>query len=157
MGILLLTSTLAHSEDSRTTVTVKVTVIAPASCVLNDGNAVNVDFGNDMVTKKVDGSNYKRPIPVNLVCTGVTNNAMKFQLKGTRASFGGTNILATNNPNLGIAIQILGLNVAVPLNSNVSFTYPNIVKLQAVPVKKPDSTLSSGKFSAGATLTVDYQ
>ncbi|MGL5425994.1 fimbrial protein [Serratia fonticola] len=156
-GVLLLSSALAHSASTTTTVTVKVTVFAPLPCRLNDGNVVEVDFGNDMLTKNVDGKNYSQPIPFNLVCSGASNNAMKFRIQGTKASFGGTNILMTSNTNLGIAIQIKGFGLTVPINSDVKFTYPKTLPLEAVPVKRPGSTLRSGKFTAGAILTVDYQ
>ncbi|ELM3741181.1 fimbrial protein [Yersinia ruckeri] len=152
---LLLSSTLAHSDEL--TIEVKFTVVIPSPCILNDGKIVQVDFGNDVSTKKVDGKNYSRSIPFNLVCVGETNNAMKFRIKGTQASFGGSNTLVTSNTNLGIAIEVERFLLAVPLNSDIAFTYPGMIPLQAVLVKRPGSTLRGGKFSAGATLSVDYQ
>lgn len=157
MGILLLPSTLVHSAQTSTTVTVKVTVLAQLPCILNGGKVVEVNFGNDMVTKKVDGKNYIRPIPFELVCSGEGDNTMKLRIKGTQASFGGTNTLETSNPNLGIDIQIKGFGLRFPLNNDVGFTYPKMLSLQAVPIKRPGSTLSSGSFSAGATITVNYE
>ncbi|UZX70635.1 fimbrial protein [Yersinia ruckeri] len=155
-GILLLTSSLAHSEIKTATVTVNVTVFAPLPCILNGSKVAEVNFGNDIMIKKIDGKNYTKPIPFDLVCFG-NKNAMKFQIRGTRASFGGNNTLETSNPNLGISINIKGFNVSVPINSDVLFTYPKTLPLQAVLVKKPGSTLSSGIFSSGAIIIISYQ
>ncbi|UAN45367.1 fimbrial protein [Serratia sp. JSRIV001] len=154
-SVLLLTSVLAYSEEQLIAVNVKVTVIAAPSCVTNNGNMLIVDFGSDIVTKKVDGKNYKRPIPFNLYCSGLASNALKFQLQGTRASFGDENILSTNNQNLGIAIEYHTLSI--PLNQDLNFNYPYIPALDAVLVKRPGSTLSGGRFTAGITLSVNYQ
>lgn len=156
MGIILfITSALAYSEEQLIAVNVKVNVIAAPSCVANNDNVIIVNFGSDIVTKKVDGKKYSRSIPFNLYCSGLASNALTFQLQGNRASFGDENIVSTNNPNLGVAIEYYTL--PIPLNQDLKFNYPYIPVLNAVLVKRPGSTLRGGGFTAGITLTVNYQ
>lgn len=150
-SILLLVSSLATAI---TTVTIKVTVVAPPPCVINGDRPIEVNF-DEVVTTRVDGYNYIREVPYSVQCTGATSNDMVMQIQGTTANFGSDNVLATNQPNLGIAL--LNSGNAQPLNSDFSFTYPNLPVLKAVPVGSPGSTLQAGAFSAAATMKVYYQ
>ncbi|KYQ98872.1 exotoxin [Serratia plymuthica] len=150
---LLLPGTLAQAV---TTVTVRITVVAPPPCTINYGRTIEVDFGNDVLTTRVDGSNYRRQIPYSVQCSGNTTNAMTLQIEGSGAGFG-YNVLRTSKPDLGIALFVTDANVPLPLNTMIKFTYPGIPTLNAAPTKRAGSTLTAGAFSAGATLKVDYQ
>jgi type 1 fimbria pilin len=146
----------AHAADS--TISVEVTVVAPLPCVINGGQTIEVDFGNDVVTKQVDGRNYRRPIPYTVQCTGNTTNAMTLQMQGNGAGTGfQLNALRTNNPDLGIALYSDNGNNPLQLNNPIQFTYPAIPTLSAAPVKRSGGTLKAGTFSAGATIKVEYQ
>ncbi|MFO6502704.1 fimbrial protein [Serratia marcescens] len=151
-GLLAALPMLACAAPSAT-VTVKVTVVAPPPCVINDDRPVEVEFG-DVMTTRVDGDNYKMPVNYTLSCTGGTSNAMKLQVKGNGAAFDAT-VLQTNKTGLGIELRQGDGKLAV--NSWLNFTYPNKPELWAVPVKQAGTTLTGGEFSAGATMTVDYQ
>ncbi|MDW5512097.1 fimbrial protein [Serratia proteamaculans] len=135
------------------TVTVKVTVVAPPPCVINDDRPIDVEFG-DVMTTRVDGDNYKMPVNYTLSCTGGTSNAMKLQVKGIGAAFDAT-VLQTNKAELGIELRQGDSKLAV--NDWLNFTFPNKPELWAVPVKQRGATLTGGEFSAGATMAVDYQ
>ncbi|MGN7975534.1 fimbrial protein [Serratia sp. 22264] len=138
---------------STATVTVKVTVVAPPPCVINDDRPIDVEFG-DVMTTRVDGDNYKMPVNYTLSCTGAPSNAMKLQVKGTGAAFDAT-VLQTNKAALGIELRQGDSKLAV--NDWLNFTYPNMPELWAVPVKQTGATLTGGEFSAGATMAVAYQ
>lgn len=135
------------------TVTVKVTVVAPPPCVINDDRPIDVEFG-DVMTTRVDGDNYKMQVNYTLSCPGAPSNAMKLQVKGTGAAFDAT-VLQTNKAELGIELRQGDSKLAV--NDWLNFTYPNKPELWAVPVKQRGATLSGGEFSAGATMEVAYQ
>lgn len=135
------------------TVTVKVTVVAPPPCVINDDRPIDVEFG-DVMTTRVDGSNYKMPVNYTLSCPGAPSNAMKLQVKGSGAAFDAT-VLQTNKTGLGIELRQGDSKLAV--NDWLSFTFPNKPELWAVPVKQTGATLTGGEFSAGATMEVAYQ
>ncbi len=151
-GVLAALPMLVWAASSAT-VTVKVTVVAPPPCVINDDRPVEVEFG-DVMTTRVDGDNYKMPVNYTLSCTGGTSNAMKLQVKGNGATFDAT-VLQTNKTGLGIELRQGDGKLAV--NSWLNFTYPNKPELWAVPVKQAGTTLTGGEFSAGATMAVDYQ
>ncbi|MDT3253738.1 fimbrial protein [Serratia sp. root2] len=150
-GMLVTLPMLVFAASS--TVTVKVTVVAPPPCVINDDRPIEVEFG-DVMTTRVDGSNYKMPVNYTLSCTGGTSNAMKLQVKGIGAAFDAT-VLQTNKAELGIELRQGDSKLAV--NDWLNFTYPNKPELWAVPVKQSGATLTGGEFSAGATMEVAYQ
>ncbi|WP_081248362.1 fimbrial protein [Serratia plymuthica] len=139
---------------SSTTVNVKVTVLAPPPCVINGDNTIVVNFGSNVVISRVDGSNYLKTIDYTLECKGNTKNAMKMMIEGSGATFD-SGVLQTNKTDFGIALKQNGQPLKV--YQWVNFTYPAKPVLQAVPVKRSGSTLSTGTFFAGATLKVDYQ
>lgn len=151
VGVLLAAAPLlAHAA---TTVTVKVTVVAPPPCVINGNRTIEVDFG-EVMTTRVDGKNYRTPVNYSLSCSGQSKNAMKLQVQGTGAAFD-TTVLKTNKTGLGIQLQQGSSKLAV--NGWLNFTYPNTPELWAVPVKQSGVNLSGGEFTAGATLKVAYQ
>ncbi|VEA61122.1 Minor fimbrial protein prsF precursor [Serratia plymuthica] len=135
-------------------VTIKVTVVAPPPCTINGEQVIDVDFGSELLTTQIDGSNYLKTVDYSLECQSGTSNAMKLQIQGTPTAFD-SSALQTNMADLGIALKVNGS--ALTVNDWVNFTYPNKPVLQAVPVKRAGSTLNGGDFSAGATLMVDYQ
>ncbi|AHY06097.1 fimbrial protein [Serratia plymuthica] len=136
------------------TIKVTVTIVAPPPCVINNNNLIEVNFGNDVMTTRIDGSYKKQPVVYSVECKNAPNNAMKMQIQGNSAGFDGE-VLQTNKDDLGVALLRNGNRQ--PINTWVNFTYPNLPKFEAVPVKQAGATLSGGAFSAGATMQVEYQ
>lgn len=139
---------------ANTMVTVKVTVVAAPPCIINDDQAIDVDFGSELLTTKIDGSNYIKTVDYTLECKNNTSNAMKMQVQGSATTFD-SSALQTNMKDLGVALKANGS--ALTINNWMNFTYPNKPVLQAVPVKRAGSSLSGGDFVAAATLMVAYQ
>lgn len=137
-----------------TNLTIRATIIAPPPCVINGGSTLDVPFGNDLLTSRVDVVNYRREVPYTVVCDSPFSNAMKLELKGTAAAFD-PDVLLTRKADLGVKLFINGADW--PLNTAVNFTHPNFPVVQAVPVKRAGSRLTGGVFDAAATLVVDYQ
>lgn len=135
------------------TVTVTVTIIAP-TCEVNGNNLIEVNFGNDVLTSRIDGSYKKTPVPYSVKCKDAPSAAMKLRIDGIGAAFDGK-VLRTNQTDFGIAF--LNGGTALPIDSWLKFTYPNLPSLEAVPVKRSGAKLVGGAFSAGATLKVEYQ
>lgn len=139
---------------ANTTVNFSVTVIDPPPCKINDGNDVSVDFGTEVLITRVNGENYKKPVPYNLTCVPEpSSNALKMQFSGQAAGF--DSALATSNSNLGI--KLLQGDTVLPVNSWLNFTWPTTPQINAVLVKRPGSTLSPGAFTGVATMVVHYQ
>lgn len=140
--------------QAETGLTLRAVIIAPPPCVINSGTTLNVPFGNDLLTSRVNGVNYRRDVPYTVTCNSPFNNALTLELKGTGAAFDSA-VLMTRKADLGVKLFVNG--AAWPLNRVVNFTYPNIPVVQAVPVKRAGSKLTGGAFDATATLVVDYQ
>ncbi|CUZ93809.1 putative minor fimbrial subunit StfE [Serratia marcescens] len=140
---------------SATNITVSVTVLAPLPCVFDGNKPIEVNFGDEVLTTRIDGGNYRMPIAYSLSCSGQGKNAMKLQIAGNGASFN-SQLLQTNVNGLGIALLRNGTRI--PLNSWQSFTYSTTLPvLEAVPVRQAGVELPTGEFSASATLRADYQ
>lgn len=76
------------AEGDTTTITVNGTLIDGPQCVIDGNNTVDVKFGDDLITRLVDGVNYKKEIQYGLTCTGLNSNALKLTIRGALASFG---------------------------------------------------------------------
>ncbi|HEJ0329746.1 fimbrial protein [Serratia marcescens] len=155
-GFFILCATspsVVKAANSSTSVTVKVTVVAPPPCVINGDRTIDVDFGN-VNTTDVDGQNHLTTVDYTLECESGSSNAMKMAIMGSPTAFDGS-ALQTNITDFGIALKANGMPLTI--NNWLNFTYPDKPVLQAVPVKRNGVTLKGGEFSAGATMMVNYQ
>ncbi|MGJ3355774.1 fimbrial protein [Providencia sp. Je.9.19] len=157
-GVLIMTPWWSYGSLSQ--VTVKVTVVS-SPCSINNNQPLLVEFGDVLITR-VDGVNYRKPIPYTLNCPAdkLNNNMLKLQIQGTGITvLGPTLVLEVPNvPNFGIQLQ--RDNTPLAPNTWVNFTYnspADAPKLYAVPVMKPNTTLNVGAFRASSTMRVEYQ
>ncbi|RAX00322.1 MULTISPECIES: fimbrial protein [unclassified Photorhabdus] len=139
--------------SGKTPVNIYGVVIAPPPCVINNGNTIDVDFGDVMITR-IDGVNYMQPVKYTVKCEKMPANAMKMMISGNTASFDPA-VLQTNHTGLGIAVIHNGRKL--PVNDWMKFNYPDFPELHAVPVKDMAAVLQGGDFGAGATMMVEYQ
>lgn len=136
---VLVTLPLRAGASNTATITIKVTVVAPPPCTVNDNKTITVEFG-DVMTTRVDGNNYRMPVNYTLDCRSASANAMKLQVQGNGAAFDGT-VLRSDKAGLGIKL-LQGSN-KLPINTALNFTYPNKPELWAVPVKQSGATLTA--------------
>ncbi|HCR2978925.1 TPA: fimbrial protein [Serratia marcescens] len=141
------------SQAATSPIYISGTITSKPQCVINGNQTIRVDFGDDLITTKVDGSNYIRQVDYTLECRNNSKNAMKMKVVGTAAAFN-SSAIQSSKANLAIALRANGNPLTI--GSWLNFTYPDKPLLQAVPVKG-SGTLSAGAFSAAATLMVDYQ
>lgn len=139
------------------------TLIAPPPCYINAGGPIVVDFGDNIGTKKVDGVNYAQPVPYQIVCTDDPYSTITWVLgltvKGTPTSFDDSAVQmaidGSSSTDLGIKLTLSGQDFT--LNKRVALETGPQPTMEAVPVKKPGSTLPEGYFHGTATLLADYQ
>lgn len=137
------------------------TLVEPPACTINNGGNVDVDFGNRVGVKKVDGVNYLQPMNYQITCDANANananaNAllMTLEITGKAATYDKAGVI-TNITDL--AIQIKQNGVAFELNKPIPISMTNPPQLEAVPVKRLGATLKEGPFEAMATLKAVYQ
>lgn len=131
------------------------TLIEPPPCVINNSQPIEVNFGNDVMTSRVDGTSYKKmPVTYTLSCTGNATNALRMQIEGTAAAF---NSQWLNGNKTNFAIALLNNGAALGVNRWFNFTYPVVPVLEAVPAKNPTGALTGGAFNATATMKIDYR
>ncbi|CAM4236592.1 fimbrial protein [Serratia silvae] len=150
---LVLVLGMSAAIAATSNLTISGNILLPPPCVINGDQLITVDFTNEVMTTRVDGINYRQPVPYTLECSAGNTNALKMRIVGVDAGFAGA--LYTSKGDLGIALT--NDSQAMPVNSWLNFTLPNQPKLFATLVKRPGTTLSGGPFTAGATMVIDYQ
>ncbi|MCK7347724.1 fimbrial protein [Enterobacter kobei] len=151
--IFVTLSQYCYSKTATATVSVTVTIIGAATCDINNGDDIDVNFGSAIDAEMIDGVSYDlQPVPITLNCDKAPTGSVKFALNADTASFD-SKAMKTTNSELGIYLLKKG-TVQAPGTWN-DIQYNQTVTLQAVLVKKNGTTLSGGKFTA--TGTVVYQ
>ncbi|CAI1819802.1 putative minor fimbrial subunit StfF [Serratia plymuthica] len=131
------------------------TLVRAPSCEINEGQAIDVNFGDRVGVSKVDGSNYLQTIDYHITCEpGATTLELGLRVVGAPTIFDGA-ALQTNVSDLGIRLLQNGLPLQI--NQRVAIDPKNPPRLQAVPVKKMGVALPEGVFEVTATLLADYQ
>lgn len=124
-------------------------------CIISDNETVDVNFGDKIGVNKVDGVNYRTTIDYLITCDhGASGYDMTLTLSGNKTTYDDAAI-QTDHANL--AIKVLQNGKPFTLGKPVPIDPKNPPKLEAVPVKTPDSTLIGGAFLATATLAANYQ
>lgn len=132
------------------------TLNEPPACTINNGQTVEVNFGERVGVSKVDGKNYLQRIEYGITCEqggGGSGVTLGLTLSGPVSGFDAA-ALQTNIPDL--AIRILQDGQPLELNKRIDIVMYRPPVLQAVPVKRTGAELPSGAFNVTATLLADY-
>ncbi len=132
------------------------TLIEPPPCTINDGNRVDVDFGERVGINKVDGVNYRQVMNYQITCevAAGSNWTMTLSLTGTAAGFDKDALLSSKTD---LGIRVYQNDTVFTPGSSLSIDPDKPPRLEAVPVKRAGATLTEGAFEAWATLRADYQ
>lgn len=131
------------------------TLVAPPACTINNGEMVDVDFGERVGVSKVDGQNYLQTVNYRITCSpGGNGLLMGLKVTGSATGFDPA-ALQTNVVDLGIRLLQNGRPLTLNQRFAIDAAAPPL--LQAVPVKKPGAALKAGAFMVTATLLADYQ
>ena len=152
---LLLCGSSVMAFAQTATVKVSVTVMQPLPCTINGGRPIEVDFGDEVMTTRINGNFYRMPIDFSFTCNNPYKNAMRLQVQGGTANFAGAARHQSGWFGYPHLAKARWGSTAAEFRHN--FSYPNPVKLDAVPVKRSGVNLETGEFTASATLRVDYQ
>lgn len=148
-------SLAALAEDNTAIITVTVTVNA-APCEINNNQLIDVDFGDSVITTDVAKGTVEKPVNYTLDCANADQNkTLAMRISGAGADFD-DKVLKTSIPELGVKMKADGADY--PLNSNLTLaSATSKPALTALLVQQPGARLPTGGFTAGATMTVDYQ
>ncbi|EUM08936.1 fimbrial protein [Enterobacter sp. E12] len=142
--------------DGDVDMTFRGTLIEPPPCTINDGNRVDVNFGERVGINKVDGVNYRQMMNYQITCdnAGSGSWALTLSLTGAAAGFD-EQALQTNKTDLGI--RVYQNDKPFTPGSTLAIDISNPPRLEAVPVKREGAILTEGAFESLATLRADYQ
>jgi type 1 fimbria pilin len=145
----------AIADQNTALITVKVTVNA-APCEINNNQVIDVDFGNNVITTDVAKGTVEKPVNYTLDCTNADQSkTLVMRISGSGADFDDT-VLKTSITELGVKLKAGGVDY--PLNTDLALaSSASKPALTALLVQQPGSRLPTGGFTAGATMTVDYQ
>jgi type 1 fimbria pilin len=145
----------AQAVDGEAEMSFHGTLMTPPLCTINDGEQIDVDFGERVGINKVDGVNYRVPVNYQISCEQNGQGwTMSLSLNGTATGFDGE-ALQTDKSDLGV--RVYRNDVPFTPNSAIDINPASPLVLTAVPVKRAGATLTEGKFEALVTLQVDYK
>lgn len=155
-GGLIAGTTSTQGKDGVADMTFHGTLIEPPPCTINDGNQVDVDFGDRVGINKVDGVNYRQRLNYQITCDSALGSswALTLSLSGVAVGFDNEAVLTDKT---GLGIRIYQNDTPFTPNSSLKINLVNPPTLEAVPIKQPGATLTEGVFEAWATLRADYE
>lgn len=155
MLLLLVSATLSVPGMAADNMKFSGTLIEPPPCTINNDGQVDVDFGNRVGVKKVDGVNYLQVMNYQIKCDpSVSARDMTLEIMGTPADY---DAAAVSSNVTDLAIQIQQNGVPFELNKPIPIRLASPPVLSAVPIKRAGATLIEGPFEATATLRAVYQ
>ncbi|RJF53295.1 hypothetical protein D4100_22705 [Serratia inhibens] len=131
------------------------TLLSPPPCIINGGQMIEVNFGERLGVKQIDGVKYMQTVDYRLECDpGAGGAGLGLTLIANDSPLG-RDVITTNLFGFGIRMMLNGQ--PFNLNQRVLIDAANPPVMQAVPVQKPDLFLTEGAFEGLATLLADYQ
>lgn len=152
--VLLAAGTAAQAADN---MQFSGALMEAPPCIINDKQEIKVAFGGQVLSAKINGVNYRKPLPYTLNCgnPGATYGGVVITLRGLASGFDRT-ALQTNIEGLGIRILQSGEPLEIGrLVKVIDTNNPPI--FEAVLVKAENVKLQDGPFAATATLLAYYQ
>lgn len=149
------TAAFADYGENTATVTVNVTIVT-SPCEINNNQQIDIDFGSSIAVTDVAAGLVQRNIDYTLDCSSADQSkTLVMKITGPGATFN-TDELQTNIPQLGIGFTADGSEYALntPLPFASADTKPALV---AKLMQQDNARLPTGNFTAGATMTVEYQ
>ncbi|CAI1011586.1 fimbrial protein [Serratia entomophila] len=153
--VLFLSALAGRAADNTAAMSFSGTLNAPPACVINNGQQIDVDFGDRVGVGKVDGQNYLQTVNYRIDCEpGESGQTLGLTVVAAASGFDGAAV-PTNVPDLAVRLLLAGN--AFVLNKRMAIDAAKPPVLQAVPVKRQGSELKPQAFNAQATLLADYQ
>jgi hypothetical protein len=131
------------------------TLIEPPPCIINNGNDIDVNFGDSIGINSINGINHLKQIDYRINCElGAALDHLVLVISGEPSAFDNS---AVDSSLPGLSIKLLVDNNPVEFGQSINVDTSHIPVLQAVLIKSSEVILSEGPFNAAATLQVMYQ
>jgi len=143
------------------------TVTVPQSCNINEGDVINVDFGNiaenNFSTKGQPPTGFdKKRLDLSIKCSNISNGVdVSLEFNGTLDSNDPTAV-KTDNDDIGVRLATTTNSTIspnrgeIPVNFNYS-SQTGTSSMQLYPINTTGNIPKSGKFNSQVTVTVDIQ
>ncbi|WP_312983802.1 fimbrial protein [Atlantibacter sp.] len=151
----MLGSVTAIADDNTAVLTVEVVINAPP-CEINGNKIIDVDYGENVITTDVAKGIVEKAVNYTLDCSSADQSkTLVMRISGSGADFD-SKVLKTSIPELGVKLKADGVDF--PLNTPLAMaSSTSQPALTALLVQQPGARLETGDFTAGATMTVEYQ
>ncbi|HHQ4305776.1 TPA: fimbrial protein [Serratia fonticola] len=148
--------TIFNDTPSMSVSTAGQFIPVPLVCTINNGAAIEVDFGDlDNTQISTDGSRYVKTVPLQYRCNTAVTQDIDINLIATPAAFSSDFIATTLPDDIGVAVRYNG-QIVKP-NQQFATTLLNGVgqdELQVAPVIRDVTKAITGSFTASATLVM---
>ncbi|WP_343553898.1 fimbrial protein [Pantoea sp.] len=152
-ALILLCLISVYANASK--INVNVNVLGP-SCIINDGNAIEIDFGDDVLSTNLStGSGPKKTIFIEVKCTNDAPNNWYLFLEGEQWE-PSIKVLKTSKENLSI-VFFTG-SEWLPLNEKKYYSGPrSLFIISARPESIGSAKVEPGPFTAFATVKIFFE
>lgn len=157
----------SYSATPMAIVNISGTITVPQSCRINDGQVINIEFGNilsnALKTKGAGPTGYAAKVEqLAYVCTNMAQGVkLSFTFKG-QASPDDSNALATNNPDVGVRLEDINGAVLTPNSGKLSAvldhaTQTGSTSFKSYPVNTTGKEPAAGEFKSTATIITNIE
>lgn len=157
----------SYSATPLAIVNISGTITVPQSCKINDGQVINIEFGNilsnDFKTKGAGPTGYAAKVEqLAYVCTNMAQGVkLSFTFKG-QASPDDSNALATNNPDVGVRLEDMNGAVLTPNSGKLPAvldhaTQKGSTSFKSYPVNTTGKEPAAGEFKSTATIITNIE
>lgn len=153
--LLLTMMTVSHSVCADADITFHGRLIEATPCVVNGGEMVTVDFGDDVMTTRIGEGLISDKYWASFTFTNDCPNGalVRYQIQGTPAS-SGNKILAGNRPGLGFTFWNVDY---IAINEWFTRDLGGHPFIYVIPARVNGATISGGAINTYATLLAEYQ
>lgn len=162
-------TTIPGSYAAKPMATVKMsgTVTVPQSCVINEGDVINVDFGtiaeNNFITKGQPPKGLtKKRLDFSIKCSNISNGVAVSLEFNASSDTNDSTAVKTDNSDIAIRLADTSNNTISPQGGEipVDFNYNDQTgtsAMQLFPINTTGNIPQSGKFNSQVNVTVDIR